>query len=326
MARRGYRSGLAGDIAAFVEQKRASGHPYDTSAGILGRLDDMVAESFPDATTLTREICDAWVEANAGVSANTLLRRVSPVRQLGKWLVGSGAEAHVIPGGIPSRGPRYEPHIFTEPELRALFASIDACPASDASPTRHYVVPVFFRLLLTCGLRSSEARLLGAGDVDLATGEVRVGGSKGWEGRVVYVADDMLGLMRRYDRLVAAVVPGREAFFPNADGAAYCASTPDVWFHEFWDPLPEAGAVAGNPPRVHDLRHTYCVYRINQWVREGEDVEALQPYLSEFVGHARFADTDYYLHLAEPFWPDLEEMMGDVNERVLPEVPHGRRR
>lgn len=321
-----YSSGIGGDISAFVAQKRASGHDYTTSARILGRLDDMVAESFPGASALTREICDAWVDLNAGMHANTLQRRVTPVRQLGKWLVGSGVDAYVIPDGVPRRGPRYEPHVFTEGELRALFASIDACPPSTRSPTRHYVAPVFFRLLLTCGLRSSEARLLGAGDVDLRTGEVRVGRSKGWEARVVYVADDMLALMRRYDQLVGAVVPGREAFFPNASGAAYCGSTPDAWFHEFWDPLPEAEAVVGNPPRVHDLRHTYCVYRINQWVREGEDVEALCPYLSEFVGHARFSDTDYYLHLAEPFWPDLEEMMRDVNERVLPEVPHGRRR
>ena len=77
-----------------------------------------------------------------------------------------------------------------------------------------------------------------------------------------------------------------------------------------------------NKPRVHDFRHSYCVYRLNQWVRENADLNALYPYLSEFVGHSNFADTDYYLTLAEPFYPDFEARMRAVNTAILPEVPH----
>ena len=80
---------------------------------------------------------------------------------------------------------------------------------------------------------------------------------------------------------------------PNPFGDYYSKSTLDVWFHEFWDPLPEATITKGNPPRVHDFRHSYCVYRLNKWVTCG--LNALYPYLSGFMGHSNFADTDYYL-------------------------------
>ena len=189
---------------------------------------------------------------------------------------------------------------FTEEELKAFFASIDACKKSPFSPLRCYVIPVIFRLIYTCGLRASEARLLRTNDINLSTGKIFIRESKGWEARIVFVSDDMLDLLCRYDRIIRDTYPDRTAFFPNQSGDYYSKSTLDEWFHEFWDQLPEAAVTKGNPPRVHDFRHTYCVYRLNQWVREHADLNALYPYLSEFMGHSNFADTDYYLTLAEP--------------------------
>ncbi len=94
------------------------------------------------------------------------------------------------------------------------------------------------------------------------------------------------------------------------------------WFHKYWNILPEAACYKGNSPRVHDLRHSYCVYRLNQWKKDNENLTALYPYLSEFVGHSNFEDTDYYLTLAEPFYPDFELRMRKINADILPEVPY----
>ena len=317
-----FRSRLKEDLEAFLVQKRAAGYPYHTSASVLGYLDTMIAKHYPDRTLLSKEICDSWIEQCSKLHQNTLLTRVTPVRQFGKYLAGTGMPAYIIPGGIPHKQIHYEAHIFTETELTAFFASIDQCRNSPFSPYRCYVIPVFFRLLFTCGLRSSEARLLNTDDVDLTTGKILIRKTKGWEARIIYVSADMLDLLCRYNRIISQVIPERKAFFPNQKGGYYSKSTPNVWFHEFWDILPEASVTKGNKPRVHDLRHTYCVYRLNQWVREDTDLNALYPYLSEFVGHSNFADTDYYLTLAEPFYPELETRMRKVNTTILPEVPH----
>lgn len=317
-----FRSKLRADLETFIIQKRAAGYPYLSSAKVLGYLDAMIADNYPESDVLSKEICNAWIRECSKLHQNTLLRRVTPVRQFGKYLVGTGKPAYIIPAGIPHRQIHYDAHIFTEAELTAFFASIDQCRKSSYAPYRCYVIPVIFRLLFTCGLRSSEARLLNVDDVDLESGKIFIRKSKGWEARIIYVSAEMLDLLRRYDRIIRRYLPGREAFFPNWKGSYYNKSTLDVWFHEFWDILPEAAIAKGNSPRVHDFRHSYCVYRLNQWVKDKEDLNALYPYLSEFVGHSNFADTDYYLTLAEPFFPELEARMRKVNTAILPEVPH----
>lgn len=315
-------SKLGSDIESFIIQKRAAGYPYLTSARVLGYLDAMITDAFPENETLSKEICDAWVEECSKFHQNTLLRRVTPVRQLGKYLTGMGKPAYIIPGGVPRKQIRYDAHIFTETELKAFFNAIDRCCRSPFAPFRCYVIPVIFRLLFTCGLRSSEARLLQVDDVDLSAGKIFIRNTKGWEARIVYVSEDMQDLLCRYNSIIDKLLPGREAFFPNHKGSYYSKTALDIWFHEFWDPLPEASVAKGNKPRVHDFRHTYCVYRLNQWVREEKELNALYPYLSEFVGHSNFADTDYYLSLAEPFYQEFENRMRPVNTAILPEVPH----
>ena len=243
-----FRSKLCADFEAFISQKRASGYPYNTSAKVLGYLDTMIAEDYPDSSTLSKEICDAWIRKCSVLHQNTLLRRVTPVRQFAKYLVGTGKSAYIIPGGIPRKQIRYDAHIFTEAELKSFFASIDSCKRSLFSPLRCYVIPVIFRLIYTCGLRASEARLLRTDDIDLSTGKIFIRESKGWEARIVFVSDDMLDLLCRYDRIIRDTYPDRTAFFPNPFGDYYSKSALCAWFHEFWDPLPEAAMSRGIRP------------------------------------------------------------------------------
>jgi integrase/recombinase XerD len=249
-------------------------------------------------------------------------RRVTPIRQLGKYLEGIGCEAYVIPGHIPDKQIKYEAHIYSDTELKAFFSAIDKCPPSPFSPTRQYVIPVFFRLLYCCGLRSSEARLLKKEDVDLQTGKITVRESKGWKARVVYMSQDLLEVCREYDFIIDSILPMRYAFFPNKTGNCFNVSMIDYWFHEFWDKLSESKTVVGNPARVQDFRHGFAVHRLNRWVKEGQDINALYPYLSEYMGHSNYADTDYYLSLVEDFYPEMEKRLSSINDDILPEVQH----
>ena len=210
-----------------------------------------------------------------------------------------------MPGHIPNRQIKYEAHIYTDTELKAFFAAIDCCPSSPFSPTRRFVIPVIFRILYCCGLRSSEARLLQRNDIDLESGKIIIRESKGWKARIIYLSQDLLTVCREYDSIMVSLLPKRQAFFPNKDDNYFSKTTIDHWFHEFWDRLPESKLVSGNPARVHDFRHGYAVHRLNQWVKEGQDINSLYPYLSEYMGHSNYADTDYYLSLVEEFYPEM---------------------
>jgi len=315
-------SPLGSCIENFIVQKRASGFPYKSAARILHHFDLLVSERFPNETTITKEICTAWLNYKPGEHQNGLLRRVTPVRQLAKHMAGFGYDAYIIPSHIPNKQIKYQAHIYTASELKAFFSAIDSCPRSPYSPTRMYVIPVIFRLLYCCGLRSSEARLLKKEDVDLASGKIVIRESKGWRARIVYMSDDLLDVFREYNSVMENMLPDRHAFFPNKDGNCFNLGMLDYWFHEFWDNLPEARAITGNRARVHDFRHAHIVHRLNQWVREGNDINSLLTYLSEYMGHSHYADTDYYLSLVEEFYPEMEKRLASVNEDILPEVHH----
>ncbi|UUM12158.1 hypothetical protein NQU17_00970 [Clostridiaceae bacterium HFYG-1003] len=100
----------------------------------------MIAVNYPESDVLSKEICNAWIEECSKLHQNTLFRRVTPVRQFGKYLAGTGKPACIIPGGVPHKQIRYDAHIFTEVELKAFFASIDQYGKSSYAPYRCYVL------------------------------------------------------------------------------------------------------------------------------------------------------------------------------------------
>lgn len=61
---------------------------------------------------------------------------------------------------------KYMPHIYSYKELKQFFAETEKCHYSPEAPYRHLIMPVFFRMVYTCGFRVSEARLLQVDDYD----------------------------------------------------------------------------------------------------------------------------------------------------------------
>lgn len=147
-------------LEGLVEQKQSLGYPYVSSGRILRMFDEYCIKHFPNKHTLSSDIAISWASLREYENQNGLMRRITPVRQLAKYMNSIGVDAYVIPSNIPKKQIRYVPPIFISRELSAFFKAIDSCKPSPFSPGRHLVIPVFFRLLYCCGLQSSEARLL----------------------------------------------------------------------------------------------------------------------------------------------------------------------
>lgn len=67
--------------------------------------------------------------------------------------------------------------------------------------------------------------------------------------------------------------------------------------------IPHGGR--GRGPRIHDLRHTFAVRRLEAWYREGADLNAKLPVLSTYLGHESMSGTQRYLQLTAELYPDL---------------------
>jgi integrase/recombinase XerD len=316
-----YHSNLKPYIEGLVEQKRAVGYSYKTQEFRLWQFDRFCMEHYPMEVTLTKNLTMHWAQCNDDEHMVSLESRISPVRQLAKYMSGIGVDAYIIPKGIPGKKKRYEPHIFTSQELRAFFTEADKCSYDKRSPVRHLVFPVIFRVIYCCGLRSSEARLLKVEDVDLEIGILKILNAKGKKDRTAIMSDDVLKLCCRYHKEMEKIFPGRTWFFPNHRGGCYSKCEILYMFHKFWDKT-RIDSICGNPPRVHDFRHSFCVRRLNLWVAEGKDLNAFLPYLSMYLGHASLYETDYYLHLVQEFFSVITERTEGRFADLIPEVSH----
>lgn len=309
MTRPSLKSRFGEQIRAFVGYKNSLGFPYDESIRILGRFDDFCVERFPEKDCLDRELALAWLEKRDTENTAGHRNRIMVIREFAKYLRAVGTEAYMIPISMTSKGPRYVPHIFNEAEIKAFFHGADSFRPHEKAPARHLVIPVFYRLLYCCGLRPAEARLLKKENVDLVRGAVYVVESKGHKDRVVAVADDLLQIMRSYSTLISEIYPDSDYFFPRYDGEGPYTKR---WTEEmFWRCFSMAGITAfeGPKPRVYDFRHTFATECICRWMREGRDIDAMLPFLSAYMGHARYEDTLYYVHMV----PDFYERVGTVD-------------
>jgi integrase len=187
---------------------------------------------------------------------------------------------------------------------------------------RHLVLPVFFRLLYCCGLRTCEARRLLVENVNLQCGVIDIIESKGHKSRRIPIPQDLLELFKTYDAHVSEIYPNRLYFFPTTRSNHYKCTSISIIFREIWE---KAGLSQsfGNKPRAYDFRHHFALSNLNKWIAAGVDVNSKIPYLTRYMGHSCMESTDYYLHLVPEFFKTFSEKI-KITENVLPEVDYGR--
>ena len=162
------------EMQDFISLKRSVGYKYNSEPGILSRFDKYLAVNHPQADALSKEAVTGWCSKTMHETAANHCSRASVIRQFSKYLSSIGIRAWILPKNYYPTGQQYVPHIYTPDELRRFFAETDKCNYCSSVPYRHLIMPEFFRLLLSCGLRCSEARLLTVGDVDLGQGVLTI--------------------------------------------------------------------------------------------------------------------------------------------------------
>jgi integrase len=222
-------------------------------------------------------------------------------------MISLGIEAYIPP--INHNTPPPDPYILTGEELRAFLNQVDHFKHPQNSYRYQGAsYSVLFRLYICCGLRRSEGLNIQTKDVDMKTGLLHIIHSKGNKDRSVFLTNDMLEMLKRYDSLVCNLVPNRNWFFisKNIDKPISTSAINGI-FLKFWNNSGCAN-VAGKNPTIHSLRHTYVVNRMNNWMLENINIESMLPYLSKQLGHKSINGTQYYYHTTKASIPLLREL------------------
>lgn len=315
-----FKGPFAEHIRNHLYLKKAVGYKYDAEAGHLLRFSFFTEEKYADATTLTKEIVLDWCSKKIYEAQANQCSRASILRQLALYMQNMGISSYVLPKGYYPTEEQYIPHIYTEDELQRFFHETDKCHYISECPYRHHIMPLFFRLVYACGLRSSEARLLKLTDVDLEAGILTIQHSKKDNCRLVPMSDELTQRCQAYYKKVHVFSKENDWFFPGLNGKPMTVGNV---YHNFRRFLWRAGIShggRGKGPRVQDFRHSYACHCLKKWVIQGMDLAAYLPVLKTYMGHDSFEETAYYLRLTADVFPDISIKLEGCYPDIIPRL------
>lgn len=311
-------SGIFAPLAdEFISFKRAQGYKYNSEAKVLRRFCHFAEGYDLEKPVLTKEMAMDWSASRKGEAAKSRMHRVSMLNQFSRFLTDTGHEAY-LPPSSHWRPDAFTPYVFTHEEIERILQASDSIPPVAQSREMHKELPILFRLLYGCGLRVSEAVRLRCRDVDVEKGILTVRETKNGQDRLIPISKSLQQMMRDYKTNTGYWLYDDDFFFPAPDRTMLSTVTVYQRFRRLlWAAgIPYKGK--GNGPRLHDLRHTFAVHTLQKWVEAGEDLTAMLPILSVFMGHKSIHATSRYLRLTAEVYPDVMRQVEDTCAYVVP--------
>ncbi len=293
-----FSSSIAPVLNDFLAQKRSLGYKYSTEENVLRTLDRYWHDNNGNNTDITEKSLEGWMQKKETETVASRSNRVSVLRQFTLYLNSIGKQAFVPMDKYIKSHSVF--HVLNTTEIQELFQVIDTyehrCRQSPEVTRMIQEYKILFRLILTTGLRKSEALCLRLQDVNLSENTVSIYQGKRRKDRLVYMSPDMSDLISEYLKYLSQQI-GSESFwlFPSVDPAKHMSGGCAQRFRDFWNMTPSA-LKCEKAPTIHSLRHTYVVLRMNQWMENGYDLKVMMPYLSRQLGHVSAEETFYYYH------------------------------
>ncbi len=320
-----YESGLASQINAFIEEKRALGNKYEKEARTFQALDRFLVDEGIDTPILPESVVLKWIEKRPNETRKNQRWRLDFVKRFVKYLTLNGYEAYYPLISISARDDEsFAPYIFTNEELAKLITYFDNLPPSRQYPNAHIVFPLLFRTLICCGLRAGEAAKLRVKDVDLGRGVILIREAKHDKPRYVPLSESLWAAFEQYFLQIHSTSADNDYFFPNSRRNF---NHTNVIYDRFREALWHCGIEhrgRSYGPRVHDLRHTFAVRCMQKLEKEKGDIVTALPYLSVYLGHHNIGKTQIYLRLVAEYYPEYLKKLDDYLGDTIPtwEVPH----
>lgn len=307
-------------IEDFIELKQSIGYKYFTEAAHLRRFDTFTMNKYSSAKLLTKEIVMEWCTKKSYERQGNLCARASIIRQFSIYLDNIDMDAYIIPKNSFKSGEPYVPHIYTDDELKRFFGETDKCHFSSECPHRLFIMPVLFRMIYTCGLRASEARLLKVRDVDLTSGILTINHSKKDKSRLVPMTDQLTKRCSEFSKQVHQYSDEENYYFPIIDNRPMTLGNVYKNFRKFlWGARISHGG-RGYGPRIHDFRHSFAVHCLKKWSIEGKDLMVFLPILRVYLGHDTFEETSYYLRMTADVYPEITMKLESMYSDLIPEL------
>lgn len=299
-------------VDSYITLKRSLGAVFSVDARILRSFAFALGNTPID--TINPQATHIFCRGS-GPPTRWWERKYQCLRGFFAFLVQRG---HLSASPLKEPAPRvphnFEPYIYSQDELRQLFK------ATNILDNRHLPMhsETFHALLLVlygAGLRPSEGLRLRCCDVNLDERVLSIWDTKFFKSRLVPIGGTLaaeIGTYYKIRRNLPMPDGTYSAFFAARTGAHISLNSLEKAFvrirqHVGIQRPPDARW----QPRLHDLRHTFAVYRLISWYRQGADVQALLPLLSTYLGHSNISGTQAYLTMTNEVLAEASKRFED---------------
>ena len=289
---------LSGTVERYIALHRATGYLFRGPSILLrsfARYAESQGDEFVRASTAL-----AW--AARGPTAGTRRGRLLIVRRFARLMhAEDGRHEAPPPGAYGPRPPRRTPHIFTQAEISALLKAASELGPPGSLRAKTYMT--MLALIAATGLRISEALALRLDDITDSGLLIRE--TKFRKSRLVPV--------HHTTRLALAAYLAAREMHAGADDAVFLSEWRtrlrySTVISTFLVLVRSTGIREGpgKPgPRIHDLRHTLAARSLEQCTGGREAIARHMLALSTYLGHARLADTYWYLQATPRLLADV---------------------
>lgn len=282
-------------VESYLQARRSVGYALHIDGAQLLRF-ACFADQRNHQGCITIDLALAWANNSRKNNQISRARRLEVVRPLTKYCAMFEPNTEIPPPHLlGSAHRRITPHIYNDLEIAQLLDMANGLmPKHGLRPATMHCL---FGLLVSTGLRISEALRLTRNDVDLRQGVLQVRKSKFRKSRYVPLHQMVCEELSAYadfrdQRLPVVQSPifflldsGRALQYRQALYAFHC-----IRAQLGWDTCP-----SGLRPRIYDLRHTFVCRRLLTWYKEEADIDQMMPRLSTYLGHAKVSDTYWYI-------------------------------
>lgn len=298
-----WRSSLSGMMVSFLNEKRMIGYKYANQEKWLTRFDSYYDNHGYTGIRITKSMVDDFVYSPLEQPSTHYLKE-RLFRDFALYLIRHGYhEVYVAQvKSAPTKRCSHVPYIFTDREIKHIFAAIDAWDDSFYT-NRHLIDPILFRLLYGTGMRLSEVLNIQVKDFDNSNELLTVYQAKNCKDRLVPIASSLANRIGRFINIFHRYSEDTAFLFQSPRKRKMDKSTVYRRFRQYLQCANIPHTNAG--PRVHDFRHSYAVKCLKKWALGGEELSNLLPYLAAYMGHSDFRGTQYYLRLTADLYPHV---------------------
>jgi integrase len=298
---------LSRELQRHAELRRALGFKFRTQHALL-RLFVSHAETLGDEFVDGRRVID-W--AAQAPSAAQRRNRLLTVRRFALELQAEDGRHEVPPAdAFGVTGPRRrKPYIYAPEEITHLLAA--AARLGPVGSLTASTYETLFGLLAATGMRVSEALALQMADVTADGLLIRA--TKFQKNRLLPLHATVHAALNRHLQHRARITLSGNSLFTSTSHASLPYDTVAGVFRRLARSLGLRGEAGMPDARIHDLRHTFAVRSLEACPRERHAITRHLLALSTYLGHARVADTYWYLEAT----PVLLREVAEAGEILL---------